>query len=149
MSKYFDVNNKKLCEESQKKKGIDLHDKSTYNLDYGNCSLTCVYRATKVKNIVIPEIIKAGLCFTLPLILPDLDPTHPEANLLNSSTLARRHCKDFRDQCEELIRKNIYEHQQKQYINLMEELERVLQQFHSLPFHKAIFNTTPVNALSL
>ena len=31
----------------------------------------------------------------------------------------------------------------------MEELERVPQQFHSLPFHKAIFNTTPVNALSL
>ena len=83
------------------------------------------------------------------MILPDLDPSHPEANVLNSSRLARRHCKDFRNQCEELLRKNVYEHQQKQYINLMEELERVPQQFHSLPFHKAIFNTTPVNALSL
>ena len=106
MSKYFDVNNKKLCEELKKKKGIDLNDKNTYNLDYGNCSLTCVHRAAKVKNIVIPRITKVGLCFTLPLILPDLDCSHPEANVLNSFTLARRYCKDFQNQCEELLHKN-------------------------------------------
>ena len=86
-----------MVEILRKRKGIDLHDKSTYNLDYGNCSLTCVHRATKAKNIVIPGIIKAGLCFTLPLILPDLDPSHPEANVLNSFTFARQHCKDFRN----------------------------------------------------
>ena len=97
----------------KKKKGIDLHDKSTDNQDNGNCSLTSVHRATKEKNIFIPGIIKVELCFTLPLILLDLNPSHPEANALNSSTLARRYCKNFRHKCERLLRKNIYEHQQK------------------------------------
>ena len=122
----------------KKKKEIDLHDKRIYNLDYANCSLTCVNRATKAKNILISGIIKAGLCFTLPLILPDLDLSHLGTNVFNFSTLARQHCKDFRYQCEEQLRKN-----------MMEELERVPQHFHSLTFHKAIFNTTSVNALSL
>ena len=93
MSKYFDLNNKKLCDDLKTNDSVDLHDIGSYNTDYGNCALICVHWTTKAKNITIPGIIKAGLCFTLPLILPDLDPSHPDATILNLSTLARCHCK--------------------------------------------------------
>ena len=43
----------------------------------------------------------------------------------------------------------MYEHQQKQYVNLMDELEWGSKQFPPLPFHRIIFNTIPINALFL
>ena len=89
MSKYFDLNNEKLCQDLETNGSVNLNNVATYNTDYGSCALTCVHRTTKAKNIVIPGIIRAGLCFTLPLILPDLDPDHPDATILNSSSLAR------------------------------------------------------------
>lgn len=61
MSKYFDLNNKKLCDDLKTNDSVDLHDIGSYNTDYGNCALTYVHQTTKAKNITIPGIIKAGL----------------------------------------------------------------------------------------
>ena len=42
----------------------------------------------------------------------------------------------------------IYEHQQREHINLMNTLESVPSRFHQLLFHKWIQNNTPVNVLT-
>lgn len=45
--------------------------------------------------------------------------------------------------------RNIYEHQQKEYIKLMDELERVPKECHHLPWHSFISSATPIQSLSL
>ena len=85
MTKYFELNDDKVNQDLLSKGSIDLNHQSDYQMDYGSCTLTCVHRKLPCKNIEIPGIIRGGLCFTLPLILPDLPKDHPEACILNSS----------------------------------------------------------------
>ena len=80
-------------------------------------------------------IIRGGLCFTLPLILPDLPKDHPEACILNSSQLAYENDPKFQEDCDQMTMKLLYEHQQKQHEDLVEAIDHIPEEFHSLPFH--------------
>ena len=57
MSKYFELNNKKVNKDLRKRVYVDLEDANGYHLDYGNCTLTFVHATQHRRNIKIPEII--------------------------------------------------------------------------------------------
>ena len=58
---------------------------SEYNHNYGNCILCCTHKRKFNKNVYIPGIIRAGLCYTMPLIIPSgLKASDPTTNIFNS-----------------------------------------------------------------
>ena len=61
MTKYFASNDSSFSYDLRTRASVDLGDPGRYNLDYGNCTLTCVHSTTKRRNLVIPGIIRAGL----------------------------------------------------------------------------------------
>ena len=121
----------------------------TYNHNYGNCILTCTHRKKFNRNVYIPGIIRAGLCYTLPLIIPSgLPASDPSATVYTSREKAYNDDPSFRKRCDSKAMSLIYEHQQQEHIRLMQTLETVPKQFHKLPFHCWIHHNTPVNALT-
>ena len=67
-------------------------DTTEYNHNYGNCILCCTHKRKFNRNMYIPGIICAGLCYTMPLIIPSgLKASDPTANIFNSSEKA---CQD-------------------------------------------------------
>ena len=135
MSKYFDLDNKKVNADLRKRGCVDLDNTNGYHLDYGNCTLTCVHSTRRNRNIEIPGIIRGGLCYTQPIILPDLPKSHPHASILNSSRLAYLSDENFCEEVDALTLKYIYQHQQKQHEDLMEVLTHIPETFHTLPYH--------------
>ena len=148
MTKYFALDDGKFSHDLKTKQSINLDDTNRYNLDYGNCTLTCVHQTTKHKIIVVPGIIRAGLCFTMPLLLPDLPANDPYATIINSSEMRYSLDSKFRKQCDVAAIQNIYEHQQREYNRLMSNLEHVPKQYHDIPYKDIIDNATPVNAIA-
>ena len=59
------------------------------------------------------------IIYTHPIILSDLPPNHPGANLLNMLTLAYDADQEFRKKCDELSLKSLCEVQQQHHIDLM------------------------------
>ena len=43
MTKYFDLNDEKVNQDLLSKGSIDLNHQLDYQMDYGNCTLTCVH----------------------------------------------------------------------------------------------------------
>ena len=129
------MDNEKVNQDLEDKGCVDLQWQNEYHLDYGQCSLTCVHGSLKRKNIEIPGIVQGGLCFTLPLILPDLPLDHPDATKFNSLKIAYESDKEFYDSCDSLKLQYLYEYQQQKHIELMDVLTQVPPEFHSIPFH--------------
>ena len=148
MTKYFDLDNKKVNADLRKRGCVDLNNSNGYHLDYGNCTLTCVHSKRRTSNIEISGIIRGGLCYTQPIILPDLPKSHPHASILNSSRLAYLSDENFREDVDALTLKYIYQHQQKQHENLMEVLTQVPETFHTLPFHMLGTEQVLIDSLS-
>ena len=74
-------------------------DESTkqYTHNYGNCMLCCTYKNKFNCNIYIPGIIHAGLCYTMPLIVPNgLQASDPAATIFDSQEKAYKEDKDFK-----------------------------------------------------
>ena len=110
--------------------------------------LCCTHKNKHSCNIYIPGIIQAGLCYTMPLVIPSvLQVLDPSETIFNSQEKAYQEDKDFRKSCDLKAMQLIYEHQQKEHIKLMNELQQVPVEYHSLPFHHWISNNTPVHAL--
>ena len=110
--------------------------------------LCCTHKSKHNRNVYIPGIIRAGLCYTMPLIIPSgLKASDPSATIFNSKDKAYQDDKDFRKNCDAKTMQLIYEYQQKEHVKLINELETVPTQYHDLPFHKWISNNTPVHAL--
>ena len=59
-------------------------DSVEYNHDYGTYMLTCVNCQKHSRSLYVPGIIRSGLCFTQPLIVPSLGEDKPKATVLNS-----------------------------------------------------------------
>ena len=76
MTKYFDLNNERLHQDIMENGCVDLQKQNRYHMDYGHFNLTYIHTKLKRKHIEIPGIVLEGLCFTLPLILPDLPSDH-------------------------------------------------------------------------
>ena len=101
------------------------------------------------RNLYIPDIIFAGLCYTMPLSIPSgLPSTYPSVTVLNLQEKAYTEDWDFKKKWNLLSMQLIYDHQQQEQIKLLNELESVPSCFHKLPFHSWIHHNTPVNALT-
>jgi len=87
---------------------LNLENKPTF-FHYGTCTITCIYKKVKRFNIEITGIICGGLCYMLPIEVPDLPIDHPRANLFNYSQLMYEMDKKFQKKCDELSLKSLYE----------------------------------------
>ena len=127
-----------------------LDDKnSDYDHNYENCILCCTCKKKIDSNVYIPGIICVGLCYIKSLIIPSgLQASNSTANVFNSRKKAYQDGKDFHWKCDFKSLQLIYEHQQQEYLKLINALEQTSMQFHKLLFHKWIANNTPVNALT-
>ena len=81
-----------------------------YNHDYGTCMLTCVHYNKHSRSIFIPGIIRPGLCFTQPLIVPSLGKVDPNATVLNSLEKALAEDTEFVERVKVQSLKLIYEY---------------------------------------
>ena len=80
MSKYFDLNNKQVnVDLRRRREGEGTYKMSMYIFLIMELVHQLVYM--EVKGDVISGTIQGGLCFTLPIILPDLPKNHPCANM--------------------------------------------------------------------
>ena len=91
-----------LRREAAKIKRQELDDVSKkYTHNYGNCMLCCTHKSKHNRNVYIPGIIRAGLCYTMPLIIPSgLKASDPSANIFNSKDKAYEDDNDFCKDCD-------------------------------------------------
>ena len=152
MVKFFEPDEiKELSSSQQAKQKRQLSDSVTscYDHNYGNCILACTHKSKSNRNIYIPGIIRSGLCYTMPLVIPPGPRSnHPEASSLNSLEYAVKHDPTFKLKCDLKSYEAIYDYQQSQHLKLMQILESVPQKYHRLPFHHWIARNTPVHALT-
>ena len=123
-------------------------DKVDYNHDYRTCMLTCVHQNKHSRSISVPGIIRSGLCFTQPLIVPDLNKDDPKATVLNSVKKALAEDSEFVERVKVQSFKLIYKYRQEKYTELMLCLESLPEEHHSLPFHEYFTKTIPIAALN-
>ena len=81
-----------------------------YNHDYGTCMLTCVHLHKHSRSISVPGIIRSGLCFTQPRIVPSLDRDNPKATVLDSLEKALPEDEEFVERVTIQSLKLIYEY---------------------------------------
>ena len=81
-----------------------------YNHDYGICMLTCVHCHKHSRSISVPGIIRLGLCFTQPLLVPFLDKDDTKATDLNSLEKALSEDEEFVERVKIQSLKLIYEY---------------------------------------
>ena len=98
--------------------------------------LTCVHQKRHSQSISVPGIIRSGLCFTQPLMVPDLDKDNPKATVLNSLEKALAEDSEFVERVKVQSLKLIYEYMQEKRIELMSCLESLPEEYQSLPFHE-------------
>ena len=151
MLKFFEPDevNELPTEERDKIKMQKLDDvTNSYNNNFGNCILSCTHKKKSNRNLYIPGIIRGGLCFTMPLMIPSgLSSRDSTATIYNSRSKAYKEDPSFCKSCKLKKLELIYEHKQNEHIKLMEVLESVPEEFHKLPFHRWIQRNTPVHAL--
>ena len=87
LNKYFELNNEDINNDLQKKGRAFLNNQQCYHMDYGTCTLTCIHKKLSWFNVEIPGIIFGGLCYVLPIEIPDLPVDRPRENLLSCSHL--------------------------------------------------------------
>ena len=87
---------------------VNYNDKG----NYGNCMLMAEHKKRDTQDIYVPGIIRSGLCYTEPLIPPEISADHPKATIYNSPELLRRKDKEFDNQVNEETLKFIYNYQE-------------------------------------
>ena len=143
----FFAPNEDVLDRDLKSNSIKL-DSVDYNHDYGTCMLTCVHRKRHSQSLSVPGVIRSGLCFTQPLIVPSLDKDDPKATVLNSLEKALAEDSQFVEQVKVQSLKLIYEYMQEKHIELMSCLESLPEEYHSLPFHEYFAKNIPISALN-
>ena len=119
-----------------------------YNQNYGTCKLTCVHWHKYSRRISVSGIIRSGLCFTQPLIIPTLNKDDPKATILNSLEEALVEDTEFVERVKVQSLKLVYEYIQDKHIELMLCLESLPTEYYSLPFHEYFAKTIPIAALN-
>ena len=143
----FFAPNETVLNQGLQSNTIDL-DGVDYNHDYGTCMLTCVHRHKHNRSISVPGVIRSGLCFTQPLIVPSLDKNDPKATVYNSLEKAKSDDPKFAKKVAAQSLKLIYDYMQEKHIELMSCLESLPEEYHTLPFHKYLAKTIPISALN-
>ena len=103
----FFAPNEEVLDQDLMSNSINL-ESVNYNHDYGTCMLTCVHHNKNSRNISVPGIIRSGLCFTQPLIVPSLEKDDPKATVLNSLEKALAEDTEFVDRVKVQSLKLIY-----------------------------------------
>ena len=111
--------------------------------------LTCVHRHKHNRSISVPGVIRSGLCFTQPLIVPSLDKDDPKATVYNSLKKARAEDDEFMERVRVQSLKLVYDYLQDRHIELMSCLESLPEEYHKLPFHEYLSKTIPIAALNM
>ena len=113
MVKFFEPDEiKELPVSQREKQKRQLSDSvtSSYDHNYGNCILACTHKSKSNRNIYIPGIIRSGLCYTMPLVIPPGHRSnHPEASTLNSLEYAIKHDPKFKLKCDLKSYEGIYD----------------------------------------
>lgn len=105
-----------------RKQELDSTTKN-YTHNSGNCMLCCTHKNKLNRNIFIPGIIHADLCYTMPLVIPSgLKASDPVASIFNSQEKVYKDNKEFRKSCDLKMMHLIYEYQQKEHLKLINEL---------------------------
>ena len=132
MLKFFDTDKEISVEQQEQLQNQKLDEVvQQYDHNYGNCILACTHKRKFNQNVYIPGIICSGLCYTMPLVITSgLKSSDPSANVFNSREKAYAQDSEFRKKCDSMALKLIYEHQQREHINLMNNLELVPSRFH-------------------
>ena len=105
----FFAPNEEVLNCDLKSNSINL-DNINYNHDYGTCMLTCVHRKRHSQSLSVPSIIRSGLCFTQPLIVPFLDKDDPKGTILDSLEKALAEDSEFVERVKVQSLKLIYEY---------------------------------------
>ena len=124
LTKYFELNNELIHNDPKHKGRINLNS---------TCTLNCIQKKVKRSNVEIPGVIHGGLCYTLPIKVPDLPIDHPRENLFNCSQFIYQSDKKFRKKCDELLLQTLYAIQQ-QHLTLMDMIDKSSPKFRRLPF---------------
>ena len=98
-----------------------------YDHNFGNCILSCTHRSKSNRNIYIPGIIRFGLCYTMPLLIPPgvVPSNHPSATPLNSLEKALDVDPVFNLQCQRKSFEAAYSYHQQQHQELMQVLDSI------------------------
>ena len=102
---------------------------------WGNCIIMTMgidfnHKKKLNRSVYISRIISAYLYYTMPLIIPSgLFVDDSSATLLNSREKAYNDNAHLRNKCDLLSMKMIYEHQQREHINLISDLESIPDNF--------------------
>ena len=149
--KKFLAHNKDAIESDLDKFGTIDPDNINYRMDYGTCMLIASHRNQSSRNIYIPGVICSGLCFTQPLIYPNLEREHPDASPKTSSEVLKEVDSKFKQECKTKALEMLYQFQQDQHIQLMSQLESlpkdISENVAKLPLHNLMYTITPVSAL--
>ena len=79
----FFASNEEVLDRDLMSNSVNLENVD-YNHEYGTCMLTCVLCHKHSCSISVPGIIRSGLYFTQPFIVPTLNKDDPKATFLNS-----------------------------------------------------------------
>ena len=150
---YSGQSTQKFFEQSDRlsqahRQGEYLIDK-LYNVDEGNCLITCHHKRNSNRNIILPGIIKYGQCFSGNLILPKLDPDHPIVTSQILLNQAKQNDPSFAQLCKDEAIQAVFEYQETKFKNLQSELASVPSMYHDVPFHDIIYAYTPIHALTV
>ena len=85
LAKSFAINEEVVVKDLSSGKNIDHNNAAEYQLDFENCKLICFHKTTQSRNSEVPGVIHSGLCYTLPLIVPDLKVDDSNTTIFNSS----------------------------------------------------------------
>ena len=92
------------------------------------------------------------MCFTLPLIYPNLEHENPDASPKTSSEVLKEVDSKFKQECKTKALEMLYQFQQDQHIELMSQLESlpkdISENVTKLPLHNLMYTIMPVNALN-
>ena len=119
LEKFFAPNEEKLDEDLKYCKADPT--KVDYHYNYGDCMLVCKHDKKQNRTFSVPGIIKSGLCYTHPIIIPEYSADDPQATEFNSP----------------------------EHISLLEVLESLPRDYAKFPsYHTMISQVTPINALN-
>ena len=114
MLKFFEPEEEVPANQQEKIRNQKLDEVvKQYDHNYGNCILSCTHKKKFNRNVYIPGIICAGLCYTMSLIKPSgLQSTDPHASVFNLREKTYLNNQEFKNKYNMMSMRLIYKYQQ-------------------------------------
>ena len=108
--------------------------------------LVCKHQKKENRTFSVPGIIKSGLCYNPPIIMPEYSADDPLATEFNSPELYRHNHPEFDKAVKEKYLELLYNFQQEKHIALLDVLESLPRDYAKCPpYHNMISQATPIN----